>query len=136
MTERRIKNYPHERIFILGDSGRGKSTFARKLSEKIAIPYYSTDDFFWKTKFSEPSDRQKSIEDISRVYDGDSWIVEGGIASFDFEGPRTGGHHLPFGIQKHAASILFSDPAQPGAQKRKLHRFVSSAEAYHPQTVR
>ena len=65
-------------IQILGDSGRGKSTFAKKLSEKTGIPFYSTDDFYWKTKFTEPNNKQQSIEDIGKIYDQNEWIVEGG----------------------------------------------------------
>ncbi len=65
------------RILIIGDSGRGKTTFSQKLSQKLNIPLYSTDDFFWKVKFSEPNDKQESIRLIEKVYLNDSWIVEG-----------------------------------------------------------
>ncbi len=66
------------RILILGDSGRGKSTFAKKLSEKMGITFYSTDDFYWKNKFTEPNNKEQSIKDIRKIYDQDEWIVEGG----------------------------------------------------------
>lgn len=65
------------RILILGDSCRGKSTFAEKLSEKIGVPWYSTDDFFYRVKFSEVNDKQRSIEEIRPIYDREEWIVEG-----------------------------------------------------------
>ncbi|HEY0907993.1 MAG TPA: hypothetical protein VGE35_01450 [Candidatus Paceibacterota bacterium] len=68
----------HKRILIIGDSGRGKSTFAGKLAQRTGLPLYSTDDFYWKTKFSEPNDKAQSISDISKVYDQESWIMEGG----------------------------------------------------------
>lgn len=67
----------HKRILIIGASGRGKTTFAKKLSEKISIPYYETDDFFWKIKYSEPNDKEQSIKEIGKIYDLDTWIVEG-----------------------------------------------------------
>lgn len=72
-----MNQYPYKKIFILGDSGRGKTTFAKKLSEKTGIPYFSTDDFFWKVKFTEPNDREKSVEEISHIYNKDEWIMEG-----------------------------------------------------------
>ena len=59
--------YNHKKILILGDAGRGKTTFAEKLSKKISIPYYSTDDFFWKVKFTEANDKAKSVEEISNI---------------------------------------------------------------------
>ena len=67
----------NRRILIVGDAGRGKSTFAERLSAKTGIPCCSTDDFYWKVKFSEPNDKQKSIEDIRKVYAGSEWIVDG-----------------------------------------------------------
>lgn len=67
-----------KKILIIGDSGRGKSTFSKKLSEKLHIPFYSTDDYYWKVKFSEPNDKSESIKQIEQIYLKDSWIVEGG----------------------------------------------------------
>jgi len=69
--------YKHKKILILGDAGRGKSTFAEKLSKKISIPHYSTDDFYWKVKFTEANDKTKSVEEIFNVYKQDKWIMEG-----------------------------------------------------------
>ena len=66
-----------KRIFILGDAGRGKSTLAKKLAEKLDITAYSTDDFFWKKKFTEKQDVEKSITEIKHIYDKEKWIVEG-----------------------------------------------------------
>lgn len=66
-----------KRILIIGESGRGKSVLAHKLSEKLSLPFYSTDDFFWKIKFSEPNDREESIEKVKAVYHTENWIMEG-----------------------------------------------------------
>lgn len=72
-----MHKHTHRKIFILGDAGRGKTTFAKKLSEHTKIPYYSTDDFFWKVKFTVLNDREKSVEEINQIYDKDEWIMEG-----------------------------------------------------------
>jgi adenylate kinase family enzyme len=66
-----------KRILIVGDAGRGKSTFAKKLSAKLGIPAYETDDFYWIKKFSVPANKQESIDAIAKVYLEDTWIVEG-----------------------------------------------------------
>lgn len=68
---------PHNKILIVGDAGRGKTTLAEKLSKQLGIPWCSTDDYFWKVKFTEPNDRQKSEQEISEVYKRSQWIVEG-----------------------------------------------------------
>jgi len=67
-----------KKILIIGDSGRGKTTLALKLSKKLGLPHYSTDDFFWKTKFSEKNDKAESIVSINKIYDTDRWVVDGG----------------------------------------------------------
>lgn len=67
----------HTKILILGDAGRGKTTFAQNLSKKTGIPTWSTDDFYWKVKFTEPHIRAESIKAIGEVYAKDSWIVDG-----------------------------------------------------------
>lgn len=67
----------NKRILIIGESGRGKSVLAHKLSEKLSLPFYSTDDFFWKVKFSESNDREESISKIKKIYITEKWIMEG-----------------------------------------------------------
>jgi len=67
-----------KKILIIGDSGRGKTTFAGKLSKKLNLTHYSTDDFFWKVKFSEPNNKEESIIKINKIYDTESWVVDGG----------------------------------------------------------
>ena len=67
------------KIIIIGAAGRGKTTFANSLSEKLGYKVYSTDDFLWKTKFTEMYPREEGIRRIKdRVYNSkDEWIVEG-----------------------------------------------------------
>jgi len=76
----------HRKFLIVGDSGRGKSTFAKSLSQKLNIKYHSTDGFYWKTKFTVPNNKQKSIKEISKIYSKESWIVEGSTRSLVEEG--------------------------------------------------
>lgn len=44
------------RVNIIGTSGSGKSTFARRLSEKLAIPYVEMDALFWLKDWQERAD--------------------------------------------------------------------------------
>lgn len=66
-----------QKIIIIGDAGRGKSHLAAKMSDKLGLPKYSTDDYFYEIKFSKPRDKQQSIDDIAQVYLEEKWIVEG-----------------------------------------------------------
>ncbi len=65
------------RILIFGDGVRGKSTLAEKLSKKLGIPWYSTDDFYYEIKFTKQRDKQQSIDEIAKIYVQPEWIVEG-----------------------------------------------------------
>lgn len=65
------------KIIIIGDAGRGKTTLASKLSKKLGIKHYSTDDFFYEIKYTKPRDRNEAVSEITKVYHGDKWIVEG-----------------------------------------------------------
>ena len=84
-----------KKILIIGESGRGKTTLAKNLSKNLDIPFYSTDDFFWKVKFLERNEREKSIKEIKKICNRDKWIIEGG--SF---------HLFHSGIEK--ADIIFN----------------------------
>jgi len=75
-----------KKILIVGDSGRGKSALAKALSQKLNIKHYSTDDFFWKVKYTEKADRQTSLKKISSIYNQRCWIVEGATRSLIKEG--------------------------------------------------
>jgi len=65
------------RILIVGDAGRGKSTLAAKISKKLGIPHHSTDDFYYEVKFSKVRDRPESIAKIKEIFKNDRWIIEG-----------------------------------------------------------
>ncbi len=67
----------HKKIIIIGEAGRGKSTLAKKLSKKLNIPHFSTDDFYWETKFTIPRDKEKSLALINEQYAKNEWIIEG-----------------------------------------------------------
>lgn len=69
------------KILVLGDAGRGKTTFAKNLARKIDALHFSTDDFFYERKFDIVRDTKASVEKInSEVYENpelNSWVVDG-----------------------------------------------------------
>lgn len=66
-----------KKILIVGDAGRGKTTLASKIATQLDVQLYSTDDFFWKQKYTVRADQIKSIEAISKIYTQPEWVVEG-----------------------------------------------------------
>ena len=81
------------KILIVGDSCRGKSTLASKISTKLGIPHHSTDDFYYEVKFTKIRDRKESIDLISKIFQGERWIIEG-----------TTKHLIEYGL--HSADII------------------------------
>jgi len=72
-----IKNNQPRRILIIGDAGRGKTTFAQLASDELGIPMFSLDDILWKEKYSTIENRLVAIEKIKQIVDQESWIIEG-----------------------------------------------------------
>ena len=65
-----------KKIIIIGSSGTGKSTLARRLGEVTGLDVIHLDRLHWKPNWVEtPKDEwQKKVED---VVTGDSWIIDG-----------------------------------------------------------
>jgi adenylate kinase family enzyme len=72
-----MKKEALNRILIVGDAGRGKSSLASKISTKLGIQHYSTDDFYYEIKFSKVRDRPESIYKIKEIFKNEKWIIEG-----------------------------------------------------------
>lgn len=69
------------RIVVLGVSaGAGKSSFARKLSEKTTIPVYHLDAYFWKPGWVENSEEEFSAQQ-RKLVEKEHWIIEGNYSS-------------------------------------------------------
>jgi len=64
------------RINVLGTSGSGKSTFSKKLADKLNVPYVQLDELFWKPNWTESSDKEffPKIEDALSL---DEWVLDG-----------------------------------------------------------
>ena len=65
------------KIIIIGEAGRGKTTLAKKLSKKFDIPMLSTDDFYWEIKYTVPRNRNLAYKMLHDAYQDDKWIIEG-----------------------------------------------------------
>ena len=47
-----------QRVLVMGSSGSGKSTFARRLSEITGIPFVSLDGLYWKPGWLAPDNAE------------------------------------------------------------------------------
>lgn len=66
------------RIYIIGPVASGKTSLARKLSEKLETDFYELDKVVFEIK--ESGDRKRSKEEISKIFNeiikSKDWIIE------------------------------------------------------------
>ena len=64
------------RVLIIGNSGGGKSTLARRLGEKLALPVIHLDVLFWQPGWIEREDDEFEVR-ILEYQATDAWISDG-----------------------------------------------------------
>ncbi len=79
---------PFNRVVVIGSSGAGKSTFARKLGARTGLPVTHIDQLFWQSGWV-PTPTAHYRERLAEVVAQDRWIIEGVNAStLDLRLPR------------------------------------------------
>ncbi|MEX0838897.1 MAG: topology modulation protein [Parvibaculum sp.] len=77
-----------QRILVIGCSGGGKSTLARRLGEKLALPVVHLDVLFWKPGWVESSYDEFRPKVAAAVAE-DRWVIDGSFSrTFDIRLPR------------------------------------------------
>jgi adenylate kinase family enzyme len=69
-----------QRILVMGSSGSGKSTFARRLSGITGLPIVSLDALFWKPGWM-PSDAAEFETRVTEAVRQPRWIMDGNFTS-------------------------------------------------------
>jgi len=65
-----------QKILIIGSGGAGKSTFARRLGERLKLEVIHLDRLYWKPGWIErPKDEWRKI--IQELLSRDAWIIDG-----------------------------------------------------------
>lgn len=65
-----------KKVIVIGSSGSGKSTFSRKLSERLNIPVYHLDQLFWKPNWVMSTEDEK-ITIQNSILEKNEWIIDG-----------------------------------------------------------
>ena len=69
-----------QRVLVMGSSGSGKSTFARRLSEITGLPFVSLDALFWKPGWVA-SDNAEFGQRVAEVARQPQWVMDGNFTS-------------------------------------------------------
>jgi adenylate kinase family enzyme len=76
------------RVLVLGGSGAGKSTFARRLAAILQLPVVHLDRHFWRPGWKMP-DMQEWRATVAELAAGAEWIMDGNYSNtYDLRMPR------------------------------------------------
>jgi adenylate kinase family enzyme len=64
------------RILIIGTSGCGKSTLAKRVSERLQIPFFPSDEFYWEPRWKIAT-QDKVHRLVWNIVYQDTWILDG-----------------------------------------------------------
>src|SRR5262245_1118249 len=65
-----------KRTAVIGNSGGGKSTLARKLAKELALPYYEVDALLWERGWVlKPTEIYEATHD--RLLAQERWVIDG-----------------------------------------------------------
>jgi adenylate kinase family enzyme len=67
----------NSKVFVVGTSGSGKSTFARKLSQKIGVVDIELDLLFWKANWTESEPEEFRAKITKAINDNQGWVMHG-----------------------------------------------------------
>ncbi|MCK2055676.1 AAA family ATPase [Methylobacterium sp. 37f] len=73
-----------KRINVLGNSGSGKSTFARLIGERLQIPVVHLDQLFWEPGWQQ-ADADLFRRRVANALSGETWICEGNYSNRTFD---------------------------------------------------
>lgn len=71
-----MKAFPGRRIIVVGTTGSGKTTVARRLAELQASQHVELDAFHWDSGWT-PCPRDAFRERVARATSGESWVADG-----------------------------------------------------------
>jgi len=69
-----------QRVLVIGSPGAGKSTFARALQARTALPLFHMDRLSWQPGWIE-RDRDEARAALAEVLAHDRWIIDGNYGS-------------------------------------------------------
>jgi len=99
------------RVLVVGGPGAGKSTFARRLGEKLALPLIHLDFHYWRSGWRVPElDTWRAQAAVLAAAPG--WVMDGNYSStYDIRMPR-------------ADSLIWLDYPRAICMRRALLRIV------------
>jgi adenylate kinase family enzyme len=65
-----------QRVLVMGCAGSGKSTFGRRLADKLGLPFVSIDQIYWQPGWREPKPEEFAAK-MTREAEKPGWVMDG-----------------------------------------------------------
>ena len=111
----------HRRIVVVGGCASGKTTLARRLSEKLGILHYELDRVAFGDGTGPPAQPRSRASFVDQLAAEDCWIADGDYV------------HWVEPLLARADLILFLDTSWPTATWRALKRELTARSAGEPR---
>jgi len=99
-----------EKIIIFGQIASGKTTLAEKISKKVKIKIYCTDDLAYKKKWTLKATKEEFLRKLKKIVKKERWIIEGAHSEWLYP------------AIKKADLVIFINPNRAIRTKRALER--------------
>jgi adenylate kinase family enzyme len=118
---RRFSAKRNRRIAVVGTTGSGKTTLARRISQQLDIPHVELDALYWGPHWT-PTPTEVFRQRTAQVLSGDAWVVDGNYGKV---------RDVVWG---HADAVVWLDYALPVIMWRlvwrTVHRLVTREELW------
>lgn len=134
---------PKNRIHILGASGSGTTSIAKRLAERVDYRHFDTDDFYWRRTSppyitaNEPHERQQQLSEALETHT--QWVVSGSLCGwgdifipcFELVVYVHVEHETRLERLRQRESARFGDAILPGGdQHERYQAFITWAAGY------
>jgi adenylate kinase family enzyme len=103
------------RVSVVGSSGTGKTTLARRLAASLGVEYVELDGLFWGPDWS-PATADQLRERVRTATAGDAWVVDGNYQS-----------KLGTLVRERADTVVWLDPPRWRAMWQSVTRTARRA---------
>ncbi|MBS0534611.1 MAG: AAA family ATPase [Proteobacteria bacterium] len=111
-----------QRVLVMGCPGAGKTTFARALADKLAVPLVSIDRLYWQPGWREPKTEEFTATMTCEAAKP-AWVMDGNYIAFGAGNLR----------RERAQAIVWFDLPRRACLSGALRRIVKNHGTVRPE---